>query len=307
MLRHRNLKENMIDKLEISHLRTLSALYKYGNISSAAEYLAISQQAVSLQLKKMRTILHDSLFVRSGHGMVPTPYARLIESHVNTILAHLNDIPLSDALTPSQVERTLVISATDYTQTVVVGALLKTLRTSAPHVKVMVIQIESASLIQKMHHGDIDLALTSNSYVPEGLISVPLFTEQYRCVSANASIAVDPYLTLDKLVEHDFVVVSPGIASLRGSADTWFEQQGLRRRVALSVPSFFMAQTYLQQTDMVGFLPSRLLPCTGLHDIALEKYPPGYEVVAAYHPRANNDPFMMWLIDIIKQQCHETT
>ncbi|MFZ6679362.1 LysR family transcriptional regulator [Undibacterium sp. Tian12W] len=292
----------MIEKLEINHLRTLDALYKFENLSAAAEYLNVSQQAVSLQLKKLRYILSDQLFVRTGHGVVATPYAKLIQPHVRQVLMHLNDIPLPGSVTPANTARTLVISATDYTQKIIVGELINELRTSAPGVKIIVINIESANLIQKMHQGEIDLTLTSNGYVPEGLVSDAIFTERYVCVSANKDIVFHDYLPLERLVEYDFVVTSPGIASFQGSADSWFEQQKLRRKVQVSVPSFFMAQEYLKQSGMVGFLPSRLMPCAGLFEIPLKKYPPGYEVVAAYHPSARKDAFMIWLLDKIKQK-----
>jgi DNA-binding transcriptional LysR family regulator len=287
----------MIEKLEINHLRTLDALYKFGNLSVAAESLDVSQQAISLQLKKIRDILGDPLFVRTGHGMAPTPYASLIKTHVQKILSHLNDIPLPDSITPNKVERTLVISATDYTQKIIVAELIKELREFAPKVKIIVINIESANLIQKMSQGEIDLTFTSAGYVPEGLVFEPLFTEKYCCVSANKDIVFDDFLPLERLVEYDFIVTSPGVASFKGSADNWFEQQGLPRNVVASAPSFFMAQEYLKQSTMVGFLPSRLLPCEGLFEIPLNKYPPGYEVVAAYHPSAKSDPFMLWLLN----------
>ncbi|BBB62744.1 transcriptional regulator [Undibacterium sp. KW1] len=297
----------MIEKLEINHLRTLDALYKFENLSAAAEYLDVSQQAVSLQLKKLRDILSDQLFVRTGHGVVATPYAKLIQPHVRQVLMHLNDIPLPGSVTPANTARTLVISATDYTQKIIVGELINELRTSAPGVKITIINIESANLIQKMHQGEIDLTLTSNGYVPEGLVSDAIFTERYVCVSANKDIVFDDYLPLERLIEYDFVVTSPGIASFKGSADSWFEQQKLRRKVQVSVPSFFMAQEYLKQSGMVGFLPSRLMPCAGLFEIPLKKYPPGYEVVAAYHPSARNDAFMVWLLDKIKQKFSPAT
>jgi DNA-binding transcriptional LysR family regulator len=297
----------MIEKLEINHLRTLDALYKFENLSAAAEYLNVSQQAVSLQLKKLRDILSDQLFVRTGHGVVATPYAKLIQPHVRQVLMHLNEIPLPGSVTPANTARTLVISATDYTQKIIVGELINELRISAPGVKIIVINVESANLIQKMHQGEIDLTLTSNGYVPAGLVSDAIFTERYVCVSANKDIVFDDYLPLERLVDYDFVVTSPGIASFKGSADSWFEQQKLRRKVQVSVPSFFMAQEYLKQSGMVGFLPSRLMPCAGLFEIPLKKYPPGYEVVAAYHSSARNDAFMVWLLDKIKKKFSPAT
>ena len=109
-------------------------------------------------------------------------------------------------------------------------------------------------------------------------------------------------LPLEALVRHDFIVVSPAMPSFDGSAGGWFEQQGLRRRVVASVPSFFMAQEYLRCSDMVAFLPSRLLPCEGLVEVPLEKYPPGYEVVAAYHPSAEADPLLAWLLERVREK-----
>ncbi|MFT6404025.1 MAG: DNA-binding transcriptional LysR family regulator [Marinomonas primoryensis] len=292
----------MINKLEINHLRTLDALHQLGNMSAAAEHLSVSQQAISLQLKKIRDILGDPLFVRTGHGMIPTPYAKQIYPHIQQVLIHLNEISLSDSMTPADIERTLVICATDYTQEVIVSDLIKALRSYAPKIKVIVTNIESANLTKKIHQGSIDIIFTTSAYVPEGLITTPLFTEKYLCVSANKSIRFDTFLPLKNLVEHDFVIVSPGTGSLGGSADAWFEMQGYPRRVAVSAPSFSIAKKYLKHSDMVGFLPTRLLPCEGLFELPLEKYPPGYQVVAAYHPSAKHDPLVSWLLDTVTTQ-----
>jgi DNA-binding transcriptional LysR family regulator len=292
----------MIDKLEINHLRTLSALYQFGNISAAAEHLSVSQQAISLQLKNIRAILGDQLFVRTGHGIIPTSYAKEIESHIQQILIQINSIPLANTFSPQEVERTLVICATDYTQEVIVTDLIRELRQYAPKVKVIVTNIEHANLTKKIHQGSIDIVFTTSAYVPEGLISTPLFIEKYLCVTANKTIERDDKLPLEHLTEHDFVIASPGIGSFIGSADTWFEQQGFPRQVTISAPSFYMAKEILKHSDMVGFIPSRLLPYEGLFELPLEKYPPGYQVVAAYHPNTKHDPLISWLLDIIHQR-----
>lgn len=292
----------MIEKIELNHLRTLNALYKFLNMAAAAEHLGISQQAISLQLKKLRDILKDPLFVRTGQGMAPTPYARHIEPHVHGVLALINNIPHAGAGVLKDVEQTLVISATDYAQRIIVGDLVSEIREAAPQVRIIVANIESASLVKKMQRGEISIAFTSNGYVPQGLESEPLFTGRYVCVAAKALHGDGEHLPLSTLVSHDFVVVSPGVPSFKGSANAWFEQQGLRRNVVLTVPSFFVAEEYLRRTGLVGFLPSRLLPCHGLVEIPLQKYPPGYEVVAAYHPGAAADPLLKWLLARVRDR-----
>ena len=292
----------MIDKLELNHLRTLSALYQFGSISATAEHLSVSQQAISLQLKKIRAILDDQLFVRTGHGMIPTPYAKDIEQHIEKILIQINSIPQAKTFSPQDIERTLVICATDYTQEVIVTGLIEELRLHSPKVKVIVTNIEHANLTKKIHQGTIDLVLTTSAYAPEGLISTPLFTEKYLCVTANKAIKSTHDLSLEQLTKYDFIIVSPGIGSFIGSADTWFEQQGFPRQVTVSVPSFHMAKNTLKHSNMVGFIPSRLLPDDELFELPLEKYPPGYQVVAAYHPNAQHDPLISWLLDRIQKK-----
>jgi len=290
----------MIDRLELTHLRTLDALQRFGSISAAAEHLDVSQQAVSLQLKKIRTILGDPLFVRTGQGMAPTPYATLIAPHIMQVLAQLNGIPLPSGIRPEQAERTLVVSGTDYTQKVIVADLVRDLRANAPRVKVAVVGIEVSALTRKLHQGEIDLIFTVDGYVAPGLVSQPLFLEQYRCVTGSQALADSGVMPLAALARHDFIVTNPGVANFRGSADAWFERQGLARKVVASAPSFFMALEYLKGSNLVAFMPSRLLPVAGIHEIALPKYPPGYSVVAALHPNARNDLFMAWVLERVR-------
>jgi len=291
----------LIKKIEISHLRILDALYQCGSVSGVAEQLSISQQAVSSQLKNIRHLLGDQVFVRSGHGMIPTSYGLHIMPHVQQVLVHLNNIPVYEDTPVSEIERTFVICATDYAQEILLPLALKAIRKRAPKIKIIVTNIESVNLTKKMNQGLIDVVLTTSGYVPDGLLSVGLFTEKYRCVSANENINIDNLVSLESLVKFDFVITSPGTASFNGSADAWFQQQGLMRNVALSVPSFFMAKKYLLHSDMVGFIPSKLLPVPGLFEIPLEKYPPGYEMVAAYHQNSAKDPLLKWLVELIKE------
>lgn len=290
----------MKEKLELSHLRMLSALYEHGTVSAAAEALDVSQQAVSLQLKRTREILGDPLFVRTVHGMAPTVYGQVLQPHVSQLLALLHAMPMPTSIPMEEIERTLSISATDHAQRIIVGDLIRELRRVAPRVKVKISNIESAALVRRMQEGDIDMAFTSNGYVPEGLLSTPLFTERYVCVAGRPMTEGPDPLPLEALVRHDFLVVSPSVPSFEGSAGSWFEQQGLRRHVVASVPSFFMALEYLRHSDMVAFMPSRLLPCEGIFEVLLEKDPPGFEVVAARHPSALSDPLLSWVLDCVQ-------
>lgn len=289
----------MNPKLEIHHLKLLDALYVYKNISHAAESMNISQQAVSSKLKTIRELLGDQIFAREGHGMVPTPYAKSIKPYIENILEKINQFPLPENITLSTASRVIVISATDYAQLVIVKNLVIALRKIAPNLRVIVCNVEVASLTKKMNQGEIDLVFTSSGYIPKGLITEPLFTEQYLCVASEHS-EIPSTLSFSELMQQNFIVTNPGTPSLTGSADAWLQKQGVIRSTAVSVPTFLIALEFIKSSSMVGFIPSRLLPYNGLREIKVPKNPPGYEVVAAYHPRVKHDQLIQWLLEQAK-------
>jgi len=51
------------------------ALYEERSVTLAARKLGISQPALSELLGKLRKMVDDELFIKTGYGMVPTPRA----------------------------------------------------------------------------------------------------------------------------------------------------------------------------------------------------------------------------------------
>lgn len=294
----------MIENLELHHLRTLEALFASSTLSGAAERLNMSQQAISARLQKIRAILGDELFVRDGHGMQATAYAMQIKPLIENVLSQLNAIPKASDFRQqtdfADLQREIVICATDYTQQLLLTPLLAKLRKIAPTVKVAVGNIEVAELGAKMRSGSVFLALTTSGYVPEGLTSVPLMTEQYRCVTAHPGLNTLEPVAPETLGRYEFVVTNPLPGGFTGSADSWFARFGEPRNVVMSVPGFWMAKQVLQQSHLVGLLPSRLLPVPGLKEIPLTRYPPGFEVVTVYHSSMANDPLLIWFVQSLQ-------
>ncbi len=56
-------------------LRTFLTILEETSVSKAADRLGVTQSAVSHTLAKLRLILGDPLFVRSGQGLTPTERA----------------------------------------------------------------------------------------------------------------------------------------------------------------------------------------------------------------------------------------
>ena len=62
-------------KVDLNLLTLFCLIYSAGSITKAADLLDISPSAVSQSLRKLRNLLGDNLFVRSGNSLLPTVYA----------------------------------------------------------------------------------------------------------------------------------------------------------------------------------------------------------------------------------------
>jgi len=67
-----------IRKLDLNLLLLFDGLYREQNLSAVARRLVMSQPMASANLRHLREYFDDQLFVSTGRGMRPTPFAESI-------------------------------------------------------------------------------------------------------------------------------------------------------------------------------------------------------------------------------------
>lgn len=68
-------KIRTLSKIDLNLLTIFCLIYSVGSISRVADMLNISPSAVSQSLRKLRELMGDNLFVRSGNALLPTVYS----------------------------------------------------------------------------------------------------------------------------------------------------------------------------------------------------------------------------------------
>ncbi|MFC3022945.1 LysR substrate-binding domain-containing protein [Vibrio zhugei] len=297
---------NGMKKLDIKQLRILNALLAEKNLSRVADNMGLTQQAISEQLRKLREVFADRLFVRQGNQMVPTPLALELGTKIQTILSDIESLSQVNEFSPATYTGVITISATDYAIEAILPRFLRIVREQAPHLKIIVTDFESDQLGAKLTSGELDLALTFPPFVPADIPWLHLFDEQHICVaSACSPLCHQAPLSLAQVAALPQLVISPSKANLKGSHDSWFAEQGLQRNIVMSLPSFKGAPDVLYATDMIAFYPARLLPNRKVDVIALDVQPPKFEVIVAWHPRTQHSQIHQWLINQLQNICGE--
>lgn len=285
-----------LDRLDIKQLRIFQALIREKNASKAANQLGLTQQAVSEQLKKLRDVFDDRLFLRKTNGFIPTPFAEQIAIEIDRVLNDFQALLSPKVFVPKTVKGTFVIAATDYAQQVVLPDLISKLRKESPNLKLIVRDFEIDKLHELMENGKVNLAIAFPDYIPDSYPIIKLFEEHHVCVaSPNSSISqTNPSLT--EIANYPSIIASPSRPNFKGSIDDWFKQFGLERNIVVSAPCFSIVPMYLETTDSIAFLPSRAIEGLDLIEIKLEQSPEPFDVIAAWHPRYNEDALQKWVI-----------
>lgn len=286
-----------IRNLDLNLLRAFSVLLLERNVSRTAKILHVTQPTVSGMLARLRVIFDDPLFVRTQRGLLPTPRAEELEPAILKLVGDAEELVKPNAFDPDTSEATTIISVNDYMQSVLIVPMLALLRKQAPKMRIGVRNLEIAELPAMLMRGVIDMAVTIPEFVDSTLCTQFLYREEYVAVVRDQHPIRARQVSLKKFLSYDHVLVSPSDGSFSGPTDEVLKGLGVSRRVAVSVPSFYILTEVLQEDDFIAFMPKRLF-ARRAENLRIIKTPievPGFDVIAAWHTRTDSEPVHNWV------------
>lgn len=289
-----------INELDLNLLRVFNQLMIERRVSSVAESLGVSQPAVSNALKRLRGLLGDELFLRTAHGMQPTPLAEQLAEpiaySIDTIRAAMNQ---QMKFEPATAQRNFLLGLNDLGETYFLPPLLSRMSEQAPGVTITTVRNNNLSLKEDMESGRVDVSVGLLPQLQGSFFRQRLFRQRFVwAFSKNHALTRRKALTIDDFIAADHVVVvSPGTGY--GEVDRLLERRGIERKVRLTVPHFNALGHILHGTDLVATLPMRMAQVIaepfGLihapHPVAL----PEVSIDTFWHAKLHRDPANQWL------------
>ncbi len=287
--------------LDLNLLGAFDALMEEMNVSRAAEKMFMTQSAMSHTLNRLRQLFDDPLLVRTSNGMKPTSRALTLIGPVRKALQDVDRLVSSPpTFDPKASHRRFVIAGTDYTEFLIIPALIRRIKCVTPGVTIHVEHLSVASLERSLENGDVDIALGFDSILktPNYLCSQRLFDETMACVVRKDHPEIGEEMSLEQYVHMDHVSVSMS-PKQGGIVDDWLAERGLQRRVTLKIPHFLVAPFIVAQTDMVLSVPRRLAKqfahLAPLKILAPPMKLPINQVIMVWHPQDDKEPACAWL------------
>ena len=254
----------MLNKIDLSRVDlNLLVLFETvaaeGHVGRAAARLNLSPSAVSHGLGRLRRLLCDPLFLRNPKGVAPTARARELAPAIADILARTRSVLSSaEPFDPKRSTRRFVIAGSDGALGVLPPRLIAATREAAPGVRFgfrdLLPRFETA--FPGLDVGEFDIAVAPLESGPDRFVRRVLFKDSF-VIAMRRGHELAGRLTLDSYCSARHVLVSYG-GDPHGFMDMLLAEQGRRREVALTVPSFLAALSVAAASDLLTAAPQRL-------------------------------------------------
>jgi len=277
-------------RLDLNLLLVFDALHRWRSVTAAAEELALSTSAFSHALSRLRTALHDELFLRVGGSMQPTPRAQELADGISQALQLLAD-RIGDAheFDPATSEHTFVFAATDFTTYALLPSVVTAVERETPGVRMRVIPSQSRDVLADLVQGAHFVLGFSDevSPVPTDIERLEAPSDDYVVVARRGHPRLGKRLTLKRYLAEHHVVVRPW-RNEASVIDTALAAQGHKRIVAIELPSVMAAPFIVTGTDHLITLPrqaARQLAASAQVVVHEAPFPTPHYIPTVYYQR----------------------
>jgi DNA-binding transcriptional LysR family regulator len=290
-------------QINLHLLEHLKALITERHVTRAAEAAGIGQPAMSASLARLRVMLKDPLLVKTSRGMEPTPYALELAKGIQTAFEVL-DAPQRgrSAFDISTSERTIRIISSEAVALLFLPDLMACIRRQAPRLTVGWTSGDMRRAAELLREGEVDLIISSLRNIPCAYYSSPLYPQRASCIAARAHPGIQGRLTIEQFVKFPHVAfgtTSTSVSFVDGLVESALHGFGLKREIAVTVPSFHVSPTVVAKTDLLAVVPDRVA-AEGAERHALQILPLPFDIGALdlamyWHTRCHTDPAHQWL------------
>ena len=292
--------ENDFRGVDLNLLLVFRALMEERSVTRAAQRLYLGQPAVSGALKRLRQVVGDALFVRTPHGMEPTPraleLARSIEPLLQTLHQALKARPGFEAATAQRIFHLGLSDALEL-------ALMQRLAEQAPGVRLITRNADARLGPAMVDAGEVELAIGVFRECAVWQRLRPLFNWRFVAVY-NPQLVKSRCrtLSLEEFLSYPHVLTSFS-AELRGFIDEQLELHGRQRQVVFSSPFFVTSPFIVQQVPAITSVPDYLARIwRRTLRLAVSPLPisvPEHDMSLLWSAANEHDPGLQWLLQTI--------
>lgn len=243
--------------LKLRHLQMLVALDQFRHVGRAAEFLSVTQPAVSKTLAEIERMFGMPLFMRSTRGTEPTSAGVSVVRFARSVLAGYDRTRDEIAAHASGASGRTSVGAMVVATPVLLAQAVQRLKARSSHTTVLIEEGDLTRLLPKLRMGELDLFVgrLEPGYASPDLETEALFDDaMVAVVQPGHALARKRKLRWDDIAAQPCVLPPPW-ASLRVKLEQQFFAHDLHPPADIVESASFLSQiSFLHQRGAVAFM-----------------------------------------------------
>lgn len=292
-----------VSRVDFHALRVLVEVHDTGSLTAAAERVGATQSTVSYTLDRLRRAFGDALFVRQGRGVAPTPRCDEIVPQVRELSRSFAKLVRPQEFDPGDTTRVARICCNYYERSLLLPGLVERIGREAPGVRIKVRAAEALGHAQLLED-KADILFSPVVSSQSGLMVRQLLSDRYVClVSADDprrhGLSLEAYRDARHIVVNYEGVWTPFYI-------THLRRLGIEIDALVELPSFGGVAPLIRAGDCILTVPRRVAGQFGPDFVAIPApFDVRFDLKLFWSARAQGDPFVRWLRDLIVAECGE--
>ncbi len=290
-----------LHRIDLNLFAVFDAIYTAGSLTKAADVLCITQPAVSNSLARLREMLNDPLFVRTGHSMTPTPVAQNIIVPAREALGLLRkSVQQSHVFEPETSTKAFNFASRDLLEVSIMPRLMARLQHASPNVTLTNYEISKQKVVSSMASGNLDFFADASTFTDVHLKKQRIAKDRFVVLARKNHPMIQNELTMDSFLKLGQINVSNRVSGA-GPIDIALDKIGEKRRVVMRGQHFLTVPSAISKTDLIACIPYHLAKH---YDLAMYEIPfelPPIEYYLYWHVSADHDAAHQWMREQIAE------
>jgi DNA-binding transcriptional LysR family regulator len=241
--------------MRLRQIEYFAALYDERSITKAARRLNVVQPALSMQISRLERTFKTKLFERTSRGVVPTDAGRTFYGYCQKILADVDEAERYLREASGKITGNLTIGLMPSVANSVLPTVLAEYNLACPDVTLVVVEGYSASLMDQLYSGKLDLAVVNNTGLLGRTPIVRLFRDYLVLVTRfSAGKRVPPEIQSHRLQEYKLVLPTQR-QGMRLLVDSILASNGITLMPEVELDSLGPTLELVRNSDWATILP----------------------------------------------------
>ncbi|NUG51097.1 LysR family transcriptional regulator, partial [Acinetobacter lactucae] len=244
-----NKKVASLARIDLNLFRVFATIYKEKNLTRASEQLFLSQPAVSHALARLREHFNDPLFIRDGHGVMPSILAKRIWPNIEQSLSLMNEAIKSTLdFQPERDLKKLTIAMIDEFEPILLPLITQHFSKFNKDLIINSVRIDRKNLRQELVLGRIDFSIDVNHLVEEGIAQQTCLKDKLVIMCHKEHPILQSGISIESYLNAKHITVSARPTG-RVFEDFILSKHGFKREIKLRCQQYQTAISMLAQTE----------------------------------------------------------